>query len=97
MNIMANVKHHRYRFWFLFPTGDMIENHFIIPGKLDNRDADTLATAYWVRSIEEKIGRLPTPDGLRTYPGVGKVLDATLARTIINGASFEVMRPGELY
>lgn len=87
---------HRYRFYYLFPTGDMIENFFVLPGKLDNKQADELANLYWVRSFEHSIAKhQPTPNGIRSLPGVGKTMDLALARTIVNGSNFEVLRPGE--
>lgn len=88
---------HRYRFFYLFPTGDMIENRFVLDGKLENKQADELANLYWVRSFEQAIAKhQPTPNGIRKLAGVGKTMTLELARTIVNGSSFEVIRPGEI-
>ena len=90
------IQTHRYRFYYLFPTGDMIENHFILPRHLSNEQADDLASLYWVRSFEQAIAKgAPTPNGIRKLAGVGKVMDLALARQIVNGSNFEVLRPGE--
>ena len=90
------IQTHRYRFYYLFPTGDMIENHFILPRQLSNEQADDLASLYWVRSFEQAIAKgAPTPNGIRKLAGVGKVMDLALARQIVNGSNFEVIRPGE--
>lgn len=87
---------HRYRFYYLFPTGDLVENFFILPANLSNAQADELASLYWVRSWEQAIAKgYPTPNGVRKLAGVGKVVDLNLARQIVNGSSFEVTRPGE--
>lgn len=95
--ILPAIATHRYRFWYLFPTGDMIENHFTVPGTMDAAAADQLAAMYWLASLEKGIKTaLPTPDDVRKLQGVSKVLTMPVAREIANGSSFEVIRPGEL-
>lgn len=80
---------HRYRFCFLFPWGDMIENVFAVPGTVETARADELARAAWAESLHRMVGtRIPArPDK--------RFAESMAAEAAVKG-SFVVLRPGEV-
>lgn len=90
---MTQIGTHRYRFWVLFEgTGDMLENHFTVPGNVPAAEADLIATAYWVQSVGGMVGG-PAP---RSMNAPKNAFTNTMANYAIQRANFEVIRPGEM-
>lgn len=91
------LDNHRYRFWHLFPWGDMVETSFAMTGRLSPEDADRLACLYWAHGLERAVAdgqRLP--DSMQAGTFVVRRMSDDLARHIIQNSNYEVLRPGEV-
>lgn len=83
-----DITRHRYRFWFMFPWGDMIENVFAVPGQALPEAADELARAAWAESLRHMVGkRIPANPNKR-------FVESMAAEAAVKG-DFVVLRPGE--
>ncbi|XAI95333.1 hypothetical protein [Nostoc phage Nsp-JY18] len=83
-----DISRHRYRFWFMFPWGDMIENVFAVPGSVLPERADELARAAWAESLRLFVGK-PIPAMPRK-----RFVESMAAEAAVKG-DFVVLRPGE--
>lgn len=84
-----DVGRHRYRFYFMFPWGDVIENVFAVPGYLSASEADQQARQAWAMSLHEIVGTsLPA--------NRNKLFSESMAAHAAVEGSFVVMRPGEV-
>lgn len=89
------TENHRYRFWCLFPSGDIIELSLVLPGRLLPGDADALACVQWAHAVMNTVDGAKLPASFQDTPFAARRMTETMARHIINTSSYEVKRPGE--
>lgn len=82
-----DINRHRYRFWYMFPNGQVVENTLAVPAGQMPEATDTLARAAWAESLRLMVGQRAPQDGGRFTNG--------MARAAAEQASFVVLRPGE--